>query len=82
MTRVPQRGLPRPVRKPNPFANLLSMQLNWRMSGPDSLGRYRYWETKEDRYCNQRTVGAVRVCVVNEFGFLVPVAVEEDTSWY
>lgn len=80
--RIPQGGLPRPVRKPNPFANLLSMQTNWHMTGPDSLGRYLYWVTKEDRYCRPRTVGNVLVCVVNEYGFLVPVGVQEDTSWF
>lgn len=84
--RIPQRGLPKPPPKLPPqyaaMANLVSFYTNKNITGPDKLGRYLYWESKENRYCRQVPIGAKLVCVVDEFGFLVPVDRQEDTSWY
>lgn len=79
--RIPQRGLPKPPPK-RPMANIMVTYTNQKITGPDSLGRYRYWESKEDRYCRQQPVGPVVLCVVDNFGFLVPVRTLEVRPWF
>lgn len=71
--RIPQGGLRRPRPKLAPINVATSTTQH---ESRDSLGRYRIWYTKEDRYLRPMQIGATCIYVVDDFGDFVLVGME------
>ena len=69
-----QRGLERP--KPTHPPMWRGSTTRERIDGPDFLGRYRLSTWAANRCCNMEQIGPTRVCVMDDFGFLIDVCLE------
>jgi len=75
--RIPQRGLPKPPSKyPITPATAMTEHIT-RQPG----GTYRVSYSKENRCCQFMQIGAARICVMDDYGYLVTIA-QEPNPWY
>lgn len=70
-----QRGQVRPKKEnPAPARGALTP----RIDGPDACGQYRISTWSYNSCCNLVQIGPTRVCVMDDFGYLVDVFLEGD----
>ena len=75
--RIPQGGLRKP-RSKYPISSATSMRQHIdRMKD----GRYRVWNSKENRCCRPVQIGVALICVVDDFGAL-QVVEQEGYPWH